>query len=426
MDAPASTELTTPAKSTQNATSAIDAAASQGLREASVPRQTSAAPASGERRLRLQPLAHRAAEVDEQQHRERAERRERGELGVVEHLDADREERRHDDRRASGPSQRRVTAVVGGEPVQRVRHVPSLGGDGSEQPGGLTSAPSERAYLAILSSTDTPPPGSDQRSPREELLERRLTRARFALGALGAFVAICVILVGATVWYWMSYLLGPSGTPFTRGPYLTRVTATDAALRWRVHGGKEVNLTATGPDGAAVDVARGVMGNLKPDTRYAWVASVDDTAHASGSFTTPPARLERPLRFAVLADYGSGDDNEWAVGRLLVAQQPEFAVTAGDNSYLVAAESLLDRNIFRPLGDLMRNAPMYVCVGDHDNFFPGPRRDRERVRPAVRRPLRASPRADPARDPRGQAERARGDRAGAQLAARSPVLRCAS
>ena len=78
------------------------------------------------------------------------------------------------------------------------------------------------------------------------------------------------------------------------------------------------------------------------------------------------------MRFAVLADYGSGDDDEWAVGRLLAAQRPEFAVTAGDNSYLVAAEVLLDRNIFRPLGDLMRHAPMYVCLGDHDNFFPGP------------------------------------------------------
>jgi predicted phosphodiesterase len=47
-------------------------------------------------------------------------------------------------------------------------------------------------------------------------------------------------------------------------------------------------------------------------------------------------------------------------------------VTAGDNSYLVAAEVLLDRNIFRPLGELMRTAPMYVCLGDHDLFFPGP------------------------------------------------------
>jgi hypothetical protein len=57
---------------------------------------------------------------------------------------------------------------------------------------------------------------------------------------------------------------------------------------------------------------------------------------------------------------------------MLLAQQPEFALTAGDNSYLVAAAALLDRNIFRPLGDLLRNAPLYVCLGDHDNFFPGP------------------------------------------------------
>jgi predicted phosphodiesterase len=185
-------------------------------------------------------------------------------------------------------------------------------------------------------------------------------------------VAVCVICVGVTIWYWLDYLLGPSGSPFTRGPYLTRVTGDEAALRWRVRDGKAVTLTATSADGAAVDVSRGVMGNLRPDTRYAWVASVDDTARASGSFTTPPAALDRPLRFAVLADYGSGDDNEWAVGRLLAAQAPEFAVTAGDNSYLVAAAALLDRNIFRPLGDLMRNAPMYVCVGDHDDFFPGP------------------------------------------------------
>jgi hypothetical protein len=185
-------------------------------------------------------------------------------------------------------------------------------------------------------------------------------------------VAVCVIFVGATIWYWLSYLLGPSGTPFTRGPYLTDVTADQATLRWKVRDGKAVTLTATDPSGRPVDVARGVMGNLQPGTRYAWVASVDDTAHASGSFVTPPATLERPVRFAVLADYGSGDDNEWAVGRVLVAQEPEFALTAGDNSYLVAAEPLLDRNIFRPLGELMRNAPLYVCLGDHDDFFPGP------------------------------------------------------
>jgi 3',5'-cyclic AMP phosphodiesterase CpdA len=207
---------------------------------------------------------------------------------------------------------------------------------------------------------------------REEILQRRLTRARLALGALGMLVAVCAIAVGATIWYWLSFLRGPSDAAFTRGPYLLRVTGSEAALRWSARGGKPVSVTATAPDGAPVKVADGVMRGLKPDTRYSWVASVEGTAEAGGSFTTSPVALDRSVRFAVLADYGSGNDDEWAVGRLLAAQRPDFAVTAGDNSYLVAAEVLLDRNIFRPLGDLMGSAPMYVCLGDHDTFFPGP------------------------------------------------------
>jgi predicted phosphodiesterase len=190
-------------------------------------------------------------------------------------------------------------------------------------------------------------------------------------------VAVCAIAVGATIWYWISYLRGPSETPFTRGPYLLRVSDREAALRWRVRDGKRATLTAVAPDGTPVRVAGGVLRGLRPDTRYAWTASVDGTAHASGSFTTPPRTLDRPVRFAVLADYGSGNDNEWAVGRVLAAQRPEFAVTAGDNSYLVAAEPLLDRNIFRPLGAFdipkggrhaVRYGPIQVVIlGDEPN-----------------------------------------------------------
>jgi hypothetical protein len=77
----------------------------------------------GERGLGLQPLAHGTAEVDEQQHRERAEGGEGGKLGVAEALVADREERRHEDRRPGGPTQDREPGVVRGEPVQRVRHL---------------------------------------------------------------------------------------------------------------------------------------------------------------------------------------------------------------------------------------------------------------------------------------------------------------
>jgi 3',5'-cyclic AMP phosphodiesterase CpdA len=131
-------------------------------------------------------------------------------------------------------------------------------------------------------------------------------------------------------------------------------------------------VTAVAENGTPVDVAGGVLRGLRPDARYSWTASVDGAAQAAGSFTTPPRTLTRPIRFAVLADYGSGNDDEWAVGRVLAAQRPDFALSAGDNSYIVGAEVLLDRNIFRPLADLMGSAPLYVCLGDHDNFWPGP------------------------------------------------------
>ena len=79
VDALASTELTTPAKSTQNATTAIEIAASQVVARGERADADEDGSGHGERHLGLQPLAHRAAEVDQQQHRERPEGREGGE-----------------------------------------------------------------------------------------------------------------------------------------------------------------------------------------------------------------------------------------------------------------------------------------------------------------------------------------------------------
>ena len=86
--APASTELTTPANSTPNA--------DERHRHRGQPRrcatpacraQISTPHGDRERRLCLQPIAHRTREVDQQQHRERAEGGERRDGRVPDHLD---------------------------------------------------------------------------------------------------------------------------------------------------------------------------------------------------------------------------------------------------------------------------------------------------------------------------------------------------
>jgi len=118
--------------------------------------------------------------------------------------------------------------------------------------------------------------------------------------------------------------------------------------------------------GEAVAVRGHSFGGLTAGTGYAWTASVDGSTRASGRFVTAPADLSQPVPFAVIGDYGSGNDHEWAVGRVMAAGDPRFVLTAGDNSYLAGVPPLLDRNIFEPLADTMRDARLWATMGEHD------------------------------------------------------------
>ncbi|MDX6618781.1 MAG: tartrate-resistant acid phosphatase type 5 [Gaiellales bacterium] len=204
-------------------------------------------------------------------------------------------------------------------------------------------------------------------------LRRRVRRLRLALAGAGAVALLCILAVAAVLVYWHLYLLEPQGTPFTRGPFLTRLSTTEAGFEWTLDRRADVSLRAVAPNGRAPTASGAGFSGLAPGTRYSWTASVDGRTRAAGTFTTAPADLRTPIRFAVIGDYGSGNDHEWAVGRVLAAQQPAFVLAAGDNSYLLALPSLLDRNIFAPLHDAMANAPLWATLGEHDLFVDGGR-----------------------------------------------------
>jgi hypothetical protein len=202
----------------------------------------------------------------------------------------------------------------------------------------------------------------------DHVLTPRERRLRRGLVGLAMLCAVLALLVVAVLVYWRLYLLGPSGDPFTRGPFVTRLGTATATLAWSIDGDQAVSMTATGPDGTAT-ATRGRFSGLQPGTRYIWTASVDGVGRASGTFRTAPLDLREPVRFAVIGDYGSGNDHEWAVGRTLAAARPDFVTTAGDNSYLVGAPQLLDRNIFEPLHEVMLDAPLWATEGEHDLIY---------------------------------------------------------
>ena len=226
-------------------------------------------------------------------------------------------------------------------------------------PFGLVPHPSLPLDLSTLSPT------------RPERPQRLVRRLRLALVAVSMLAALLVLVVAGLLFYWSRYLLEPAGGAFARGPFLTRLTTDAAELRWTPNGRDPVELTATS-GGRTLRASGGRFTGLAPGTTYAWTAVVRGRAAASGTFTTAPRALSAaPVRFDVIGDYGSGNEHEWAVGRVLAAGRPQFVLGAGDNSYLAAVPPVLDRNIFKPLRLAMANAPLWVALGEHDVVYRG-------------------------------------------------------
>lgn len=160
--------------------------------------------------------------------------------------------------------------------------------------------------------------------------------------------------------------VGPAANPFVRGPFLTRLDETSATIALSARPGTAVELRAVGLDGGGVLARNGRFSGLRPGWSYSWTAAVAGIIRQTGSFTTAPRDLARPVTFDLIGDYGSGNEHEWAVGAAMAATHPDFVLTAGDNSYLLASPRLLDQNLFRPLHDVMTEAPLWATLGEHD------------------------------------------------------------
>jgi hypothetical protein len=155
----------------------------------------------------------------------------------------------------------------------------------------------------------------------------------------------------------------------TRGPVAESVTPRSAIISFRTATPEHSFVTLQ--NGARIDAGTGVdhvvrLTRLTPGMRYTYtVAAADSGVLAKGTFRAAPSRAAR-FTFAVVGDFGSGNQNEAAVAAMIESWHPDFVLTVGDNAYPLGSAGLLDPKIFRPYAAVMRESAWFPALGNHD------------------------------------------------------------
>lgn len=168
-----------------------------------------------------------------------------------------------------------------------------------------------------------------------------------------------------------------------RGPYLQVVTPTSVIVRWRTDqpttgrvwfGASANQLTNSVREPEATLEHSLTLTGLQPATQYAYAIGYEDTQLASGPDyyvkTAVPAGDTRPVRFWVLGDFGSGDENQkkvyQAYRNATATRLADLWLWLGDNAYSHGLEHEYQEYVFQVYPSTFRNTPIFITPGNHD------------------------------------------------------------
>lgn len=105
--------------------------------------------------------------------------------------------------------------------------------------------------------------------------------------------------------------------------------------------------------------------HLTPGNNYFYRVRSGGATLSEGDFFKTKRNESQPFRFAVIGDWGSGNDAMRNVAQQVNAADVDFIITVGDNIYDSGQPGLYDRYL-AAYAPTMRRAPMFPALGDHD------------------------------------------------------------
>lgn len=179
-----------------------------------------------------------------------------------------------------------------------------------------------------------------------------------------------------TMWACTALALGVCGAaqgqqPIAIGPYVQNVGSGNAIICWATLSGEVTIAPPAHRDTSfrEYQIHSVVLRGLKPGTTYTYSVPGDTGNTSLCSFTTC-ADEKRPFSFCVISDTQNRENqaHRLAIERMM-ADKPDMLFNCGD---LVAdGRNIGDwEEFFRAEGDLLRGAPCYAVLGNHDRESP--------------------------------------------------------
>jgi tartrate-resistant acid phosphatase type 5 len=106
-----------------------------------------------------------------------------------------------------------------------------------------------------------------------------------------------------------------------------------------------------------------------PATNPTSATSVVNTIAPTPAYTPEPSATPVPLRFAVIGDYGEGNQAEQDVADLVKSWNPELVITVGDNNYPSGAAETIDDHIGRFYSEFIHPYKGAFSPGAEQNLF---------------------------------------------------------
>lgn len=165
-----------------------------------------------------------------------------------------------------------------------------------------------------------------------------------------------------------------------RRPYLQHTTQTSTVIAWRTEAdsdalieyGETALLGSVAGNANAREKGHAVeLTGLRPATTYYYrVSSGGQPVTARESFTTAPTSTTSNFSFLAFGDSGTASTEQLALGRLMAAEQADFAIHTGDVIYpyggLGNAVGEYNDRFFRPYEGFLGRFPMFPVIGNHD------------------------------------------------------------